>query len=111
MLYLLNLHYFYGKKKLRSFPGGSVVKNPPTNAGSIPALVRSQGIEGATKPAHRNYWSSNLRVRAPQQEKPLQWEARVPQQVSNPRSPQPEKRRHSSGEPAQPKVKYINKII
>ena len=99
------------KKNLRSFPGGSVVKNPPTNAGSIPALGRSQGIEGATKPAHRNYWSSNLRVRAPQQEKPLQWEARVPQQVSNPRSPQPEKRLHSSGEPAQPKVKYINKII
>ena len=31
------------KKKLRSFPGGSVVKNPPTNAVSTPDLVRSQG--------------------------------------------------------------------
>ena len=86
MLYLLNLNYFYGrkKKKLRSFPGGSVVKNPPTNAVSTPDLVRSQGMEGATKPVHRNYWSSNSRARALQQEKPLQWEARVPQQVSAP---------------------------
>ena len=47
---------------------------------------------GATKPVHHNYWACALepashnywarapRARAPQQEKPLQWEARVPQQ-------------------------------
>ena len=35
---------FKEKKKLRDFPGGTVVKNPPANAGnmgSIPGLGRS----------------------------------------------------------------------
>ena len=61
---------------------------------------------GATKPVRHNYWAREPqllsprattteacapRARAPQQEKPPQWEARAPQQKSSPRSPQLEK--------------------
>ena len=46
-------HSFYGYIVLyRAFPGGSVVKNPPDNAGDmglIPGLERSPG-EGNDKP-------------------------------------------------------------
>ena len=45
------------KKKMRGFPGGSVVKNPPANAGdtgSIPDLADPTYCE-ATKPMHYNY--------------------------------------------------------
>ena len=33
---------------------------------------------GATKPVSHNYWACASRVRAPQQERPRQWEARAP---------------------------------
>ena len=33
----------------------------------------------ALEPATHNYWARVPRARAPQQEKPLQWEARAPQ--------------------------------
>ena len=33
-----------------------------------------------TKPTHHNYWARMPRARAPQQEKPLQWEAHILQQ-------------------------------
>ena len=75
------------------FPGGAVVKNPPANAGTrVRALAREDPTcRGATKPMHHNYWACALepvshnywacapRAHAPQQEKPLQWEARTPQ--------------------------------
>ena len=41
--------YLKKKKKYRGFSGGSVVKNPPANAGdmvSIPDLVRSHRLRG-----------------------------------------------------------------
>ena len=41
------------------FPDGSVIKNPPANAGvmgSTPDLGRSTCL-GATKPVHHNYWA------------------------------------------------------
>ena len=50
---------------------------------------------GATKPEHHNYWACGnlqllkpvpLRVCAPQQEKPPQWEAHAPQLQSGPHS-------------------------
>ena len=44
------------------FPGGSVVKNPPANAGdtgSIPDLERYHSRE-ASKPGHHNYWACAL---------------------------------------------------
>ena len=60
---------------LKDFPGGTVDKNPPANAGDmglIPSPGRSHSCK-ATKPVHHNY-----RAHAPQQEKPLQWEAYAP---------------------------------
>ena len=72
-----------------SFPGHSVVKSPPANAGdmgSIPDPEDPTCLE-ATKPECYNYWACALEPRClndwspkpwghvPQQEKPLQWEA------------------------------------
>ena len=44
-------------KKYRSLPGGSMVKNPPTNAGDmVRSLVREDPTCcGATKPVRYNY--------------------------------------------------------
>ena len=68
---------FWGKKEAQDFPGGTVVKNPPANAGdmgSSPSLGRFH--------MSRSNWarvpqllSLRSRARALQQEKPPQWEA------------------------------------
>ena len=57
------------------------------------------------------------RPQAPQQEKPLQWEACTPQRKSSPRSPQLEKATHSNKDPMQTKINkfflkslFLNKI-
>ena len=102
----LSLHSFLdtaAKPPCQGFPGGSVVKNPPANAGdtaSIPGLGRSH-MHRATKPGHHNYWACSLepgscdywghmlQLLKPSlhSEKPLQWEACVPQwRVSAPAS-------------------------
>ena len=49
-------------KKYRSLPGGSMVKNPPTNAGDmVRSLVREDPTCcGATKPVRYNYWACTL---------------------------------------------------
>ena len=53
----------------------------PMQGTRVWALIREDPTcRGATKPVHHNFWSSLPRARAPQQEKPLQWEARAPQQ-------------------------------
>ena len=47
---------------LSDFPGGTVVKNPPANAGdtgSRPGQGRSHN-RGATNPVHHNYWACAL---------------------------------------------------
>ena len=42
----------------------------------VRALVREDPTcRGATKPVHHNYWARVPRAHAPQQKKPLQWEA------------------------------------
>ena len=83
---------------MRDFPGGAVVKNLPANAGDagsspglgrshMPLPVRHNYWACALEPASHNYWSPRAtttearapRDSAPQQEKPLQWEARAPQ--------------------------------
>ena len=89
------------KKPNRDFPGGTVVKNPPANAGdmgSSPGLGRSHMLRGnkactpqllslhsrAHEPQllslHATITEARVpRARAPQQDKPPQWEARAPQ--------------------------------
>ena len=87
---LLSVSFFYlilkgqgldgqNKKFILHFPGGTVVKNLPANTGDmgsipgpetkIPHAVRQLSpCATTTEPTHP-------RVRAPPQEKPLQWEA------------------------------------
>ena len=74
--------------KEMGFPGGSVVKNPPVNAGDmglIPIPGRSHMLQSnwtfVIEPGNHNYWACVLqllkpmhpRVCALQQEKALQW--------------------------------------
>ena len=76
------------KNENEDFPGGPVVKNLPANAGDP---VQSLALEDSTchrvtKPRRYNYRAckqqllnpAHSRARAPQQEKPLQWEAQAP---------------------------------
>ena len=85
------------------FPGGTVVKNLPANAGDTGSSlgpgrshmpVRHNYWACALEPASHNCWSpwaTTTEARAPraldlQQEKPLQWEAHAPQRrVAPPR--------------------------
>ena len=86
----------------QGFPGGAVVKNLPASAGDMglsPGPGRSHMLRSnkahapqllslRSRACKHNYWSlcattteaRTPRTHAPQQEKPLQWEARAPQQ-------------------------------
>ena len=83
------------------FPGGTMVKNPPANAGDmglIPGLGRSHMLQSnwthapqllslrsrahepqLLSPRATTTEARTPRAHAPQQEKPLQWEAHAPQ--------------------------------
>ena len=115
---------------LRDFRGDTVVRLPMQGT-RVRSLVREDPMcRGATKPMSHNYWACALepahhnnwarapqllsprttttearvpRARAPQQEKPPQWEACAPQQ-SGPRSPQLEKAHGSNKDPTRPKI-------
>ena len=112
-----------------AFPGGSMVKNPPANAGDtglIPDWENSTCL-ATTKPICHNYWACTLELRShnywahtPQvlklphpracalwKEKPPQWEAHAAQR-SSPYLTQLEKSPCSNEDPAQIKG---NKII
>ena len=89
------------KKQYMGFPGGTVVKNPPANAGDTgsspgpgrshvprsneahaPQLLSLRSRARAPQllsPRATTTEAHTLRARAPQQEKPPQWEARAPQ--------------------------------
>ena len=88
----------------RGFPGGAVVKNLPANAGdtgSSPGPGRSH-IPHAAEQLIPWATTTEARVptaRAPQQEKPPQWEAYAPQWKSSPCSPQLEKARAQQQRP------------
>ena len=71
----------------QDFPSGAVDRSPSAMPGTqVRFLVQEDSTcHEATKPMSHNYWAC-----APQQEKPLQWEARALQQ-SSPCSPQLEK--------------------
>ena len=88
---------------LRGFPAGSVIKNPPAQAGDtslIPYLggshmLRSrwasapQLLRCAREPGCRSYWTHSLqllksvhpRAQARKQEKPPEWEVCTPQHI------------------------------
>ena len=105
-----------------SFPGGSVLKNPPANArdaSSIPGPARSQrALEklsswataaqpvlwslGAATPEPRccNNWSPSILDPVLGNEKPPQWEAHTLQPERSPGSLQLEKSPHSTEDPA-----------
>ena len=56
--------YLESKCNWGDFPGGTVVKNPPANAGdtgSIPGPGRSH-MHRATKPMRHNYWACALEL-------------------------------------------------
>ena len=95
------------KQKGQDFPGGPVVKNLPANAGmaSIPGPgTKIPRAAGEPSPC------TITRACAPQQERPLQWEACTLQPESNPHSPQLEGKKPvcCNKDPAQPK---INKLM
>ena len=89
--------YFLGLKKhtymhvilknlILGFPGGSVVKNSPANAGdlgSIPYRGRSHKLQNIKAPVLQ-LLSLCSRACSLQQEKPLQWEACAPQLENSP---------------------------
>ena len=61
-----------------NFPGGPVVKNPPTNAedmGSVPGLERSHIATEQLSPCTTTTEARLPRAHALQQEKPPQWKA------------------------------------
>ena len=87
------------KTTSQGFPGGSVIENPPANAGdtSQSLIWEDPTCLRATKPMCCNYWACDLEPRAPQllkpvylracalqPEKPLKWEAHTPQLESRP---------------------------
>ena len=56
------------KRVYRDFPGGTVVKNPPANAGdtgSIPGTGRSHMPRSSLGPASHNYWAHVLQLLKP----------------------------------------------
>ena len=86
------------------FPGGSVVKNLPSNAEDTGSIPGSRKIPHAQAPLQSSPHTpttelENPRAHTPRQEKPLQREARIPQLESSPNS-QLEKSPHTNKEPA-----------
>ena len=122
-------HDFSNRKQLNpgclGFPGGLVVKNLPANAGDtslIPDLGRSYmpwGNYSCVPQLLRlcsRAWEPKLlkpaTACAPQPEKPLQWEALIPQLETRPRSLQLENGPRSNKDQAQPKInKYIKLVV
>ena len=63
----LMLLLFFHLEHLGSFPGGSVVKNPPANAGTQVGSLSQEDPTylGTTKPLHHNYWACALEPGSP----------------------------------------------
>ena len=55
-------YYTYVEKlaQFRDFPGGTVVKNPPANAGDMGSVREDPTGRRAAKPMHHNYWACAL---------------------------------------------------
>ena len=112
------------RKEQRSFPGGSVVKNPPANAGDVGPISGLGKIPQAAEqlspcptstvcalePGGHNYWVHVLQLLKPRGLEPVLHSKRGPQTApkSSPCLPQLEKNLCSNKDPAHSK---INKII
>ena len=100
------------RRQAQGFSGGSVVKSRPAMQEMlIWSLIWQDPTYCGAAESMYNYWACDLqprgcnyhthvmqllkpvspRIHAPQQEKPLQWDAQAPQLESNPHLPQPEK--------------------
>ena len=89
-------------------PGGLVIKKPPANGGdtgSIPGPGRSH-MPVCNKASEPQLLSLHSRACAPQQEKPLQWDACKPCLESSPRSLQREKAHVQQQIPSAAKNKF-----
>ena len=74
--------YHKAKSKHMGFSSGPGVGSPPANAedtGSIPGPGRSHMPRGSWAPVPQLLKAGHSRTHAPQQEKPLRWEAHAPQ--------------------------------
>ena len=104
--YSTELHPWNSLKKWRQdFPGGPVVKNPPDNArnmGLIPGPGRSHMLQGNKAHVPQPLKLMSPRARAPQQEKPLQWEAQAQQLESIPAHCKQGKLECTKEDPTQP---------
>ena len=79
----------------------SLVWEDPTCCGASKP-VRHNYWACALEPASHNYWAHAPRGRAPQQEKPLWWEARAPQRRVAPAHRNWRKPARSNEDPTQP---------
>ena len=116
-----NLNWQDKLKYTKTQPGASLVAQwlrirLPMQGIRVRALVwEGPTCRGATKPVSHNYWAHALhllkptrsRAHAPQQEKPLQWEACAPQRRVAPTRCNWRKTARSNEDPTQPKI--INK--
>ena len=91
---LLKLKYVYISNTVLGFPGGSVVKSPPANAGDTGSLCGLGKIPHAVE--HLSLCATTF--------EPVLERAWEPQQESSPHLPQLEKSPCSSDNPAQPKI-------
>ena len=91
----------------------------PMQGTRVRALVREDPTcHGATKPASHNYWSPRAtttearapRARAPQLEKPPQWEAHAPQRRVAAAHHNYRKPTRSNEDPTQPKINKIKSL-
>ena len=81
----------------------SLVREDPTCCGATKPVRRNYWT-CALEPTSHNYWARAPRARAPQQEKPPQWEARAPQRRVTPAHRNQRKAAHSNKDQMQPKI-------
>ena len=94
-------------KDFLDFPGCTVDKNPPANAGDgVWSLIgEDPTCLGTTKPVGHNYWTCACRACALQQEKPPEGDARAPEHRVAPIPATRESLLEQQGRPRQPKIK------
>ena len=114
MLCTLHLYCAVCQLSLKDFPGSSVDKNPPANAGDMdstagPGRFYMPCSNYAHGPQLLSPCATSTEAHAPgdwalQQEKPLQWEAQAPQQRIVPTGPNQRKLVRSNEDWVQPKT-------